>query len=114
MNTPTIVVLLASLSVLLTGSWAWRLTGNYFLLINTTLASFGLLFAAHQLGLRSPAALLVSLMCTMLLAGRYFGTAWRERGQPRFNLPTQLVGVTAALSLAATMTTYWTLTGGLR
>jgi hypothetical protein len=112
MNTSTILVLIASFSILLTGAYVWRLTGNYIVLINTTLASFGLLFAAQQLSVRSPGALFASLFCTMLLSGRFVGTWLRQRRERTFGLPAQLVGVTAALALAATITAYCTLFRG--
>ncbi len=108
MNSSTAIVLSASFFILLAGAYAWWLTRNYFLLVNTTLVSFSLLFAAQQLDLHSPVAVLVSLFCTMLLGGRFLGTWLRLRRERAVSLglPAQLVGVTAALALVATVTAY--------
>jgi len=110
MNTTSIVLSLASLTTLILGLYAWRLTSSKPLIINMLFGSAGLLIAAYGFvaGNSSQMTVVIPFFITMLLTGRAVAISWRAyaRGEKELLVPSSLVSGAAMACLAGTIIAY--------
>jgi hypothetical protein len=110
--TPTAILLLVvSVSVLLLGSYLWRLTSSRSIFLNTLFGSTCMLVAAYHVASheRMEWAIMLPFFATMLFGGRAMGTWWRSRKEADLRFPAQLMAGLAALCLTATISAYMSL-----
>jgi hypothetical protein len=110
MNTPSILLSLVSLTTLVLGLYAWRLTSSRPIVFNGLFGSAGFLIVAYGFASRQTSALtlVIPFIITMLLAGRALGFYWRTlfKGEKELRLPSHLMGASAVMSMAGTVVAY--------
>lgn len=101
--------MVVSLATLALGFQIWRLTSSRAIILNTVVATAGLLFAAFKCSSagRGGIAYVIPFLVAMLFAGRGIGTYWRSRKETALRLPSTLMLATAAASLYATIAVYY-------
>lgn len=107
--TPLVILLLAiSVTVLIAGTYLWRITGSRSIFLNTMFATIGMMLAAyHVAGQRGIEwAIVLPFFATMLFGGRAIGTWLRSRKEEQLRLPAQLMAGIAAMTLLATIAVY--------
>jgi hypothetical protein len=110
--TPTVIILLiASLGVLLLGTYLWRLTSSRSIFMHTMFGTICMMLAAYHAAAHHGIewAIMLPFFTTMLFGGRAMGTWWRSRKDSALRLPAQLMAAVAAVALTATLTAYATL-----
>jgi hypothetical protein len=108
LSSASIVLVVVSLVTLALGFQIWRLTSNGPIILNTVVASAGLLFAAFKCSTpgRDGGAYLIPFLLALLFAGRGIGTYWRSRKETALRLPAALMFAASAASLYATVAAY--------
>lgn len=105
----SIVLVVVSLGTLGLGFHIWRLTSSRLVILNTFVATGGLLFAAHICSTpgRGGVAYVIPFLVAMLFAGHGIGTFWRSRKETALRLPSTLMLAAAGASLYATVAAYF-------
>lgn len=109
LSSASIVLVIVSSATLALGFQIWRLTSSRSIILNTVVATAGLLFAAFKCSTpgRGGIAYVIPFLVAMLFAGRGIGTYWRSRKDAALRLPSTLMLAVAAASLYATLTVYY-------
>ena len=108
-SSASIVLVVVSLSTLALGFQTWRLTTSRSIIMNTFVASAGLLFAAYICSTpgMGGVAYVIPFLVAMLFAGHGIGTFWRSRKETALRLPSTLMLAAAGASLYATVAAYF-------
>jgi hypothetical protein len=101
LSSASIALVVVSLATLALGFQIWWLTSSRAIILNTVVATAGLLFAAFKCSTpgRGGIAYVIPFLVAMLFAGRGVGTYWRSRKETALRLPSTLMSATAAFAL---------------
>lgn len=104
----TIFLLFVSLSILLLGTYLWRITSNRSVFMNTMFGTISMLLAAYHTATHRQMewAIMLPFFTTMLFGGRAMGVWWRSRKDAELRLPAEIMTAVAGLAAVATITAY--------
>ena len=108
MTSTVLILLIASLGVLLLGTYLWRITSNRSIFLHTMFGTVCMMLAAYHAAAHHGIewAVMLPFFTTMLFGGRALGTWWRSRKETELRLPAQLMAAVAGVALTATLTAY--------
>jgi peptidoglycan/LPS O-acetylase OafA/YrhL len=111
MNPAAVFLVICSLTNLILGLLAWRLTNSKPTLLNLLLCSAFLLFAGYFIAGgkdHGDMTWLPSFLATMLCGGRAIGFMLRYKREPEIRVPALLVLAAALTAVAGTLTAFRT------
>ena len=108
MDSSTITLACVSLTTLLLGFYAWRLTSSKSIIFNTALSSPCLLLAAYFAQKHEQAGLTYTIpfLVFALFGGRAIGLGLRVKKEPELYYPTAILGTIAAFALGAAVVVF--------
>jgi len=103
-----LLLIIASLAILLIGTYTWRLTSQRTVMANTLFGSFALLYAAYEAVARNRPewSFVLPFFVTMLFGGRALGAWWRSRKEIVYRRPAELLTSVACVTLLVTLAAY--------